>query len=454
MNKNTNIEIPSGAKEIINRLQDEGYEAYVVGGCVRDCLLSRNPKDWDITTNCLPEDIIQHFQATHKVIPTGLKHGTVTLIENNSCDTESIPYEVTTFRIDGEYEDNRHPNQVIWTSSLKEDLSRRDFTINAIAYNYEVGIVDYFGGLEDLENRIIKCVGKAEDRFNEDALRMIRAIRFSAQLNFKIDEDIDKALLKLSDSIKNVSIERIREEFNKIILSNSKQIKDLNYYGLLKHFIPEYHLCEGTRQNNPYHIFTVGDHILKSIDNIEKDLTLKLAMFFHDIGKPECLTTDDKGIDHFYNHAEKSTIIAENVLKSMKYDNKTIEKVLVLIKHHDLEITHKKQIKKLLNKIGENNLRDLLKVKEADIKAQNLGFYMERHLQLKKAKADIDEIIIKKQCFTIKDLKINGRDLIELGISPGKEIGIVLNQLLELVLDDSDLNEKEKLIKIVRGQFI
>ena len=347
------VQIPIGAKVIINTLQDNGYEAYAVGGCVRDSLLNRNPKDWDITTNCLPEEIIHIFKNTYKVIPTGLRHGTVTLVGDSS-------YEVTTFRIDGEYADNRHPDEVIFTSSLKEDVSRRDFTINAIAYNEKVGLVDYFGGLEDLENKIIRCVGKAEDRFNEDALRMLRAIRFSAQLGFEIDGDIDKALLKLSDNIKNVSIERIREEFNKIILSNSKQIKDLYYYGLLENFIPEYHLCEGTRQNNPYHRFNVAEHILNSINNVENDLTLKLAMFFHDIGKPNCITTDNVGIDHFYNHAEESVYIAENVLRRMKYDNRTIEKVLILIKYHDLEIRNRKQIKKLLNNIGESNLRDLL----------------------------------------------------------------------------------------------
>jgi len=447
MNKNIDIEIPSKAKVIINILKSNGYEAYVVGGCVRDSLLNRQPNDWDITTNCLPEDMLHIFKATHKTIPTGLKHGTVTLID------DGIPFEVTTFRLDGEYSDNRRPDNVIFTSSLKEDLSRRDFTINAIAYNDDAGLVDYFGGLEDLQNRIIRCVGDAEARFNEDALRMLRAIRFSAQLGFQMHKDIDIALLKLSDNIKNISIERIREEFNKILLSNSDKITDLNFYGLLKHFISEYEVCENTNQNNPYHVFSVGKHILCSMNNIENNLTLKLTMFFHDIGKPQCLTTDSKGVDHFYNHGEASTLLAEKILKRMKYDNKTIDNVVVLVKYHDYEIKHRKQIKRLLNIIGEESLRDLLKVKEADIKAQNLQFYEASHTELIKAEAEIDEIISQQQCFTLKDLKINGADLIQMGISPGKEIGTILNKLLELVLDNADLNDREKLVKIVNKKF-
>jgi tRNA nucleotidyltransferase (CCA-adding enzyme) len=227
----------------------------------------------------------------------------------------------------------------------------------------------------------------------------------------------------------------------------------LNFYGLLKHFIPEYEVCENTNQNNPYHVFSVGKHILCSMNNIENNLTLKLTMFFHDIGKPQCLTTDSKGVDHFYNHGEASTLLAEKILKRMKYDNKTIDNVVVLVKYHDYEIKHRKQIKRLLNIIGEESLRDLLKVKEADIKAQNLQFYEASHTELIKAEAEIDEIISQQQCFTLKDLKINGADLIQMGISPGKEIGTILNKLLELVLDNADLNDREKLVKIVNKKF-
>jgi tRNA nucleotidyltransferase (CCA-adding enzyme) len=438
------INIPLGAEIILKILRENGYEAYVVGGCVRDSLLGRQPKDWDITTNCLPEETITLFQSTHNVIPTGLKHGTVTLI-----GTDHIPFEVTTYRIDGKYLDNRHPDRVEFTNSLKEDLSRRDFTINALAYNEQEGLIDYFGGIADLNSKIIRCVGNAADRFDEDALRMLRAIRFQAQLEFKIDKDIYNALLKLSYNIKNISIERIREEFNKILIANPMDIHYLSYLNLLKHFIPEYDMCECTTQINPYHIYDVGKHLLHSAENIDKNLQLKLTMFLHDIAKPQCKSTDESGIDHFYGHAEQSFKLAETILKRMKYDNKTIEKVITLVKYHDLDINHKKQIKRLLNEIGEDNLRDLLKVKEADIKAQNLDFYEKRHDNLKRVEDEIDDIIGQQQCFTIKNLKVNGRDLIQLGISQGKEIGVILEQLLDIVLDNPKLNEKEKLIEIV-----
>jgi tRNA nucleotidyltransferase (CCA-adding enzyme) len=300
------IIIPRGADAILKKIQQAGYEAYIVGGCVRDSLLGRSPKDFDITTNCVPEDVINIFNETHKVIPTGLKHGTVTIIGDGG-----IPYEITTYRIDGQYLDNRHPEKVEFTSSLNDDLSRRDFTINALAYNNEDGMVDCFGGISDLKNKIIKCVGKASDRFNEDALRMLRAIRFEAQLNFKLDGEISDSIPNLSDNIKNISIERIREEFNKIIIADGFKIRELENLGLLKHFIPEFGICLRTKQNNTYHVFNVGEHILFSINSIEENLVLKLTMFFHDIGKPNCLSTDEKGVDHFYKHPKESVKIAK-----------------------------------------------------------------------------------------------------------------------------------------------
>lgn len=448
MDKQFNIKIPSQAKKIMNILKNSGYESYVVGGCVRDSILGREPNDWDITTNCLPEDMLQIFNDYYKTVPTGLKHGTITVID------DGIPFELTTYRVDGEYSDNRRPDNVTFTASLEEDLGRRDFTINALAYNDEVGVIDCFGGVDDLQNNTIRCVGDPKARFTEDALRMLRAIRFSAQLGFELQEGINAVLTELSDNIKNVSIERIREEFNKIIMADADKILELIKFGLLKHFIPEYEICEKTMQNNPYHIFSVGKHIRFSMKNIENKLTLKLAMFLHDIGKPICLSKDSAGIDHFYNHGEVSCELAEKILKRMKYDNKTIENVLVLIKYHDYELKHKKQIKRLLNIMGEENLRDLLKVKDADIKAQNLEFYEKRHLELIKVETEIKAIIIENQCFSLKNLKIDGRDLIQLGLKPGKEIGTILNQLLELVLDDPNLNDKEILQQLAKEKYV
>lgn len=444
------INIPLGAEAILKTLHHNNYEAYVVGGCVRDSLLNKVPNDWDITTNCLPEEVMSIFQSEYSIIPTGLKHGTVTLLGE-----DKIHYEVTTYRVDGEYSDGRHPDKVEFTKSLKEDLSRRDFTINALAYNDEEGLIDYFQGTEDIKNKIIKCVGDPVKRFSEDALRMLRAYRFSAQLDFKIEDGTVNAVRLLAANIKNVSVERIREEFNKILLSdNPVKISELNDIGLLKHFIPEYDICEKTTQENPYNIYSVGKHLLHSVEAAEKGVQLRLAVFLHDIAKSLCKTTDEFKTDHFYNHADKSAELAGTILKRMKYDNRTIEKVIVLIKYHDLDIKNNKQVKRLLNKIGEANLRDLLKVKEANIKAQNLVFYESRHMQLEKIKAAIDDVISKQQCFAIKDMEIDGRDLIQLGIKHGKEIGLILNELLEMILDDPELNSKDRLMHIVKTKYI
>ncbi|MBP1863202.1 tRNA nucleotidyltransferase (CCA-adding enzyme) [Clostridium tetanomorphum] len=442
------IHIPKSVELIINTLEEHNHEAYIVGGCVRDSILNKTPNDWDVTTNAKAEQVEKIFKNRgFKVIETGIKHGTVTIIIDN------VGYEVTTYRIDGEYLDGRHPDKVEFTSSLKEDLSRRDFTINAIAYNHTEGIVDYFEGIKDLKNKVITCVGDPLKRFSEDALRMMRAVRFSAQLDFKIEYNTEDAIKSLSDNIKFVSMERIKEEFDKILLSdNVDKIRNLNCYGLMTHFLPEYNICEVTPQNNPYHIFDVGIHLIRSVENIEKNLYLKLTMLLHDICKPQCKTTDELGIDHFYVHGYKSAEKAREILKRMKYDNKTIEKVYTLIEYHDHEVYSNKSIRKLLNKIGEELFWDLLKVKEADIKAQNPKFYEERHKRLLEVQEKLNNILQKKQCFSLKDLAINGKDLIQLGLAQGKEIGKILNELLEKVIENPELNTREKLINIIKDK--
>lgn len=435
------IEIPKSVEFIINNIETEGYEAYVVGGCVRDSLIGRIPNDWDITTNAKPSEIKDIFSKLDiKVIETGIKHGTVTLI------LEKIPYEITTYRIEGKYSDKRHPDMVEFTKNIKKDLNRRDFTINAMAYNYKNGLVDCYSGLCDLKNNIIKCVGDPSKRFREDALRMIRAIRFSAQLNFEIEIHTKEAIKDLSYNIKNVSMERIKEEFNKILLSDDVfKIHKLNKYGLMKYFLPEFDICENTKQNHPYHIFNVGSHILHAVSEISNELHLRLTMLLHDICKPNCKITDEKGIDHFYGHAEKSAEACKNILKRMKYDNQTIIKVYNLVKYHDYEVYSNRSIKRLLNKMGEENFRDLLKVKEADIKAQNPKYYNKNHNILLEIEKRLEHILENKECFSLKNLNISGKDLIELGFEQGKEMGYVLKKLLDIVIENPDLNVSEEL---------
>lgn len=438
------IEIPKDVAYVIEILENKGYEAFVVGGCVRDSLLGRKPKDWDITTNALPLDVLNLFKGLGlNVIETGLKHGTVTIMINH------IGYEVTTYRIDGEYEDSRRPKEVKFVSSLKQDLARRDFTINSMAYNFEKGLVDPFNGLEDLKNKTIKCVGNPEDRFSEDALRMMRAIRFSAQLGFNVDYKVNEAIYQLNKNLKNISIERMREEFNKILLSDSDDVYELMELELVNAFIPEINDLYDFKQNTHYHDLYLLDHTLKSVKVIENELHLKLTMLLHDFGKVKTQTTDDNGVSHYYGHPKESVIIAGEILKRMKYDNDTINKVITLIGYHDCTLNSKTSIKRMLNKIGEDLLRDLIKVQWADTLSQNPIYAKERLTNLVKVEQILDEIVNQQECFSVKNLAINGKDLIELGYKQGKEIGDMLNKLLQMVIEDDSLNTKEKLIEIV-----
>lgn len=439
--KNIKIIIPKKVKFIIDELEKNGFEGYVVGGCVRDSILKREINDWDITTNAKPENIIEIFNHT---IPTGIKHGTVTVV------IEKEAFEVTTYRIDGEYINNRHPSSVTFICDIKEDLSRRDFTINAMAYNDKEGLIDFFSGVLDLKNKIVKAVGDPLKRFNEDALRMMRAVRFAAQLDFEIEDNTSKAILELSGNIKNISIERIRDEFNKIILSNVWYINKLINLGLLKEFLPELVECKGVDQQNIHHIFDVLTHILTSAYNIEKKLHLRLTMLFHDISKPERKTVDEKGVGHFYGHEEASFNKTLGILKRMKYDNDTIYKVTTLIKYHDIDINSSRSIRKLLNIMGKDLFKDFLKVKAADLSAQNPIYHKEGYKKLYIADKRFKEILAAKECFCIKNLAIGGADLIKLGVKQGSDIGKILNYLLEKVIEVPSNNKVDNLIEIAK----
>lgn len=425
------INIPKDVKKILNMLKENGYEAYIVGGCVRDSILKRNPNDWDITTNAKPEEVIKLFD---KVILTGIKHGTVTIVINKQS------YEVTTYRTDGEYEDNRRPKEVKFVRDLKEDLARRDFTINAMAYNEEDGLVDYFDGIIDLNNKIIRTVGDAKKRFSEDALRMLRAIRFSSQLDFIIDKNILLAIKELKNNINNISKERIREEFNKILISNPGNINVLKECKLLDYIIPFIGEIYDLDKENLY------NHIIISTESIEPILHLRLTMLLHEIGKFNREIKCENSISK-QTPDDESTLIAEKILKGLKYDNDTINKVLTLICYHDSNLTSKLSIKRILNKIGEELTRDLIKIQRAHILAQNSINKKERLENLDHIECKIDIIIDNGECFDLKNLNIDGKDLINLGFKKGIEIGDTLKYLLDLVIEEPGLNIKEKLIK-------
>ena len=436
--------LPEKVNFIIHTLQKHGFEGYAVGGCVRDAMLSRVPQDWDITTSAKPEQVKSLFKHT---IDTGIQHGTVTVM----LDHEG--FEVTTYRIDGEYEDARHPKEVQFTSNLLEDLKRRDFTINAMAYNETDGLVDAFDGLGDLERGIIRCVGVAEERFAEDALRMLRAVRFAAQLGFSIEEKTLAAIGKLAPNLAKVSAERIQIELVKLLTSaHPEKIKTAWKTGLTKVFLPEFDAMMETEQNHPHHQYSVGEHTVIGLQEVRPEKVLRLTMLLHDVAKPLCKTTDENGVDHFYGHVEKGAEMARNVLRRLKFDNDTTNRVCRLVACHDhMPSLTEKSVRKALFRNGTEQYPALFDVKRADVFAQS-DYLREKKLEaLAVYEGFYQAIMEKQQCLSIKELAIGGADLITLGMKPGKEIGETLKQLLELVLEDPQLNTKEKLIEQVHN---
>lgn len=438
------VVIPDDPKRIMQILIDAGFEAYVVGGCIRDSYLGKEPHDWDICTSALPEQIQECFRG-YVVLETGLKHGTLTvLLHDNS-------YEVTTFRTDGEYTDHRHPDTVQFVGTLKEDLKRRDFTINAMAAGIDGKIIDYFDGRNDLEHRLIRCVGTASDRFQEDALRILRAMRFAARFGFAIEEKTEQAMRKNKKLLEYVSAERVNKELSGILMGDCYAVLRC-FPDVLAVWIPEIMSCVDFWQRNPYHHKDVWNHIVSAIDAAPKDLYVRLALLYHDIGKPQCFTMED-GIGHFYGHAAVSMEIAENSLKKLRYDNQTIKSVTQLVEAHDRTIEPRKPvIRRCLNKFGREQLLRLLDVKEADYSAQ-MNLYGDR---LHKAEIIqmMDEILEaqkqQEECFSLKDLAINGNDLISIGYQPGKLIGICLDALLFRVMEGTLENDKEVLLQAAK----
>ena len=445
------ILIPAQAAEIIEALSSHGYEAYAVGGCVRDSILGKTPSDWDITTSARPEQVKALFAKT---IDTGIKHGTVTVM------MDKTGYEVTTYRIDGLYEDHRRPNDVTFTTSLREDLMRRDFTINAMAYNDTDGLIDLFGGMDDLQNRVIRCVGNARDRFEEDALRMLRAVRFAGQLHFRIESSTREAIIACHNNLKDVSAERIQMELLKLLISDHPEVfREAYATGLTSVFLPEFDRMMDTGQKNPHHCYSVGEHTLHAVCMIEPNPVLRLTMLLHDVGKPATKTTDQYGIDHFYNHYKVGAEMSKEILKRLKFDNKTIQVVCQLISHHDIRFKNPKtsgqrHVRKVMHSIGPNLFPYLLKVMEADVRSQSDYYQAEKLSILKETWESYEEILKKQDCLSLKDLKINGNQLKALGIREGKTIGAILKTLLSMVLEHPELNEysylKELALKIYR----
>lgn len=439
------IQIPDSVQFIIHTIEEAGFEAYAVGGCVRDSILGREPDDWDITTSAKPEDVKRLFRHT---VDTGIQHGTVTVLVKREC------FEVTTYRIDGEYEDSRHPKEVNFTPLLSEDLRRRDFTINAMAYNDKSGIVDLFGGREDLKNGIIRCVGEPRERFTEDALRIMRAVRFSAQLGYEIEAETKEAIKELAHTLERISVERIQVELVKLLVSEHPEyVLKLYEMGLTKIFLPEFDAMMETTQNNPHHMYSVGEHTIKSLQYVSRDKLLRLAMLLHDIAKPITKSTDAQGVDHFYEHEPQGSALAKKILRRLRFDNETIDRVSLLVMYHDYgNSVHATPVftRKFINKVQAKNFPLLLEIKKADVMAQSSYKREEKLEKLESLRASYEEVIREGMCINLKSLAVTGSDLIEAGMKPGKELGQTLNDLLEVVLEDPDMNNKDSLMELVK----
>ncbi len=436
----TQIHLPDRVRYIIEKLEAAGYEAYAVGGCVRDSLLGRKPNDWDVTTSAKPQQIKAVFRHT---IDTGIQHGTVTVM----LDREG--FEVTTYRIDGEYEDSRHPKEVIFTANLIEDLKRRDFTINAFAYNDHSGIVDAFDGMKDLERGVIRCVGEAAERFGEDALRMLRAVRFSAQLGFSIAEETRAAIRELAPSLSHISAERIQAELVKLLLSaHPDYMRDAYELGITAVVLPELDAAFATGQHNPHHRYSVGEHLMQCLLHTRADRSLRIAALLHDIGKPPVRTTDEEGIDHFYGHVEESERMALDILKRLKFDNDTIDKVQKYVRYHDYKPEpDARSVRRAVNKIGEAYFPQVLEIRRADALAQSSCQRAEKLARIDETARLYAEIMAKNQCISLRTLEITGNDLIALGVPKGRRIGEILNRLLDDVLQEPENNVHEYLIE-------
>lgn len=432
--------ISDGARKIISRLEEAGFSAYVAGGAVRDLLMGKMPHDFDIATSAKPEQVKALFRRT---IDTGLKHGTITVVENK------IGYEVTTYRTDGIYTDNRRPERVEFITDIERDLARRDFTMNAMAYNPHIGLVDIYGGETDIRGKLIRCVGRAQTRFCEDALRMLRAVRFSAVLGFQIDKQAREAITENGRLIRRVSAERIREELNKILLSeNPGRFALLHELRILQYIIPELEKCFDVPQKNKYHIYDVGTHTMAALSHTPKDLVLRWAALLHDIGKPNCLSVDGNGIIHFYGHHKESVRIAEDLLHRLRFDRDSIHDITVLVENHDVRVEPSAPaVKRMLARTGAELFEKLLCLQEADNRGKNMVYFPEKLERIQQVRKIYHDIIAEGQPYMVSDLLINGRDLIKIGFRAGREIGDTLRQLLDEVVLNPSLNNREYLVK-------
>lgn len=439
------MKMSDDAEKIISKLENSGFEAYFVGGCVRDKLIGRPVHDYDITTNALPEQIMNVFKDFH-LITAGLKHGTVIVIYNKA------PYEITTYRIDGGYSDSRHPDSVKFTSNLEDDLVRRDFTINSIAMDKHGIICDPLGGSDDIKKGVIKCVGDPTERFTEDALRILRALRFSSQLGFEIDRTTSDTLLSLCENLRLVSAERIRDELDRLLCGENCASVMLKYREIIAQIIPELRSCFDFEQHSRYHKYDVYTHIVKSMEAAPRDsILLRRAMLFHDIGKPQMFTIGKDGEGHFKGHASVSAEKADAIMTRLRYSRRDISITRELIFRHSDKIQSDRQIKRIVSQIGEEAFFLLIEMKKADNRAKR-EFVQTENKTLERYAEKARRFISQNSCMKLSQLAVNGNDMIDVGLR-GKDIGKALDRLLTLVIDDSLPNERETLLEYARENY-
>ena len=433
------IIIPTHALTVVERLERYGYEAYVVGGCVRDSLLGRSPKDWDVCTNALPEEVLRVFKRFH-VIKTGLQHGTVTVM------VDKQPVEVTTFRIDGDYSDNRHPDSVNFVSRVEEDLARRDFTINAMAYSPARGLVDAFDGQADLKAGIIRCVGEPDARFNEDGLRILRALRFAARYNFGIETETAFSIHRNRHLLENVSVERIYTELKGILVGDGVLGMMQAFPDVFSIIIPELAPAIGFDQHNPHHCYDVWTHTAHAVQAAPADEVIRLALLLHDIAKPATFTRGDDGKGHFYDHGTKGADMARCILRHLKSDTATLENVVTLVREHDATLpTTAPGMRRCIGRLGLNTLNQLLAIKQADMDAQSTHERPQKQATLREARLLLEDVLEGTPAYSVSDLTLAGRDLIALGLKPGPAMGCILKTLLTEVQDEILPNTREAL---------
>ncbi len=436
-----------GADTIIDILSSRGFDAYYVGGCVRDVMMGRIPHDYDIATGAEPEicaDIIRN--AGFAVIETGLKHGTVTAVLNGR------PYEITTFRADGAYTDHRRPSEVSYVKNIRDDLSRRDFTVNAMAADRNGNVTDHFGGVYDIKRRLIRCVGDPETRFKEDALRIMRAIRFAAVLDFTIEKETSDAIRSCKDLLKMISAERISQELTLLLTSGRPSAYIREYIDVFGVFMPEIMPSVGFRQNNPWHIYDVFEHTMAALDNTPPDITTRLAVLLHDIGKPYTYSEDESGTGHFKEHAAVGADMARKILSRLRFPSSVINDVFVLVKHHDDRTSPDSvSVKRLMRRLGPENAARIADVELADSIAHNPVMVEDRIKDIYVIKDMIGRIERDNACIRISDLSVDGNDIISLGVPQGKRVGEILSTLLDAVIDERVPNDKEALTDLAKS---